>query len=136
MAVASASDVAQDRSRWVPRILRPDPPASVIIEDPGEVKRRYAHYRPRILFWSTVGYAAFYFVRKNLSFALPVMEEKLHISKEGLGLFLTLHGVLYGVSKFANGFLGDRANARVMMALGLLASAGLNVAFGVALLAW
>lgn len=72
----------------------------------------------------------FYFVRKNLSIAMPVMEAQLGTHKSQLGLFLTLHGLLYGVSKFANGFLGDRANARVMMVTGLSASAILNVLFG------
>jgi OPA family glycerol-3-phosphate transporter-like MFS transporter/OPA family sugar phosphate sensor protein UhpC-like MFS transporter len=38
--------------------------------------------------------------------------------------------LLYGVSKFANGFLGDRANARAFMATGLIISALLNVLFG------
>src|SRR5207249_8509543 len=46
------------------------------------------------------------------------------------GLCLTLHGLLYGVSKFANGFLGDRADARIFMSLGLAASAFLNLLFG------
>ena len=43
---------------------------------------------------------------------------------------LTLHGVIYGVSKFLNGFLADRANARVFMAVALFTSALLNVWFG------
>jgi OPA family glycerol-3-phosphate transporter-like MFS transporter/OPA family sugar phosphate sensor protein UhpC-like MFS transporter len=61
---------------------------------------------------------------------MPVMEHDLHITKASLGLFLTLHGVLYGVSKFVNGFLADRANGRVLLALGLLLSASMNICFG------
>jgi sugar phosphate permease len=91
---------------------------------------RYRHYRARILFWSILGYALFYFVRKNLPVAMPVMEKQLHIGKAQLGLFLTLHGVIYGISKFVNGFLGDRFNARYFMAVGLLLSAILNICFG------
>ncbi|MGB9623898.1 MAG: MFS transporter [Phycisphaerae bacterium] len=101
-----------------------------MIAEPAEIRRVYAHYRLRILIWATVGYAFFYFVRKNLSVAMPEMEQELGVSKVSLGVFLTLHGVLYGVSKFANGFLGDRANARVFMALGLLTSAAMNFCFG------
>src|SRR5688500_15759268 len=92
--------------------------------------RGYRHCRPRILLWTIVGYAMYYFVRKNLSIAMPVIEEQLHIKKASLGLFLTLHGLLYGVSKFANGIIGDRVNARVFMATGLLLSAAMNVFFG------
>ena len=84
----------------------------------------------RILFWTTIGYGTFYFVRKNLSIALPIMQDQLGLSKSSMGLILTLHGVLYGVSKFLNGVAADRANARLFMALALIISAGLNVCFG------
>jgi OPA family glycerol-3-phosphate transporter-like MFS transporter/OPA family sugar phosphate sensor protein UhpC-like MFS transporter len=82
------------------------------------------------LFWTTIGYGTFYFVRKNFSFAMPLMEKQLGLSKSDLGLILTLHGVLYGISKFTNGILGDRADGRKFMALGLAASAVVNVFFG------
>src|SRR5689334_2271588 len=103
--------VTEQRS-MLPRFLQQDPPAEPIMAPPDEIRRLCSHYRTRVLFWTTIGYAVFYFVRKNLSTAMPVMEHDLHISKASLGLFLTLHGVLYGVSKFANGFLADRANGR------------------------
>ena len=61
---------------------------------------------------------------------MPIMEKELGISKSHLGLFLTLSGVLYGVSKFGNGIFGDRCNARAMMVVGLAASAVMNVCFG------
>src|SRR5207302_6665803 len=95
-----------------------------------EVRLAYARWQRRVLFWSIAGYAMFYFVRKNLSIAMPVMGRELGIGKPQLGLFLTLHGVLYGVSKFANGFLGDRANARRFLATGLILSAFTNIVFG------
>ena len=69
-------------------------------------------------------------MRKNLAVAMPVMEHQLGITKTSLGIFLTLHSLLYGVSKFANGFLGDRVNARYFMAIGLLCSAIVNIFFG------
>ena len=97
---------------------------------PVEPSHGYAYHRPRILLWTIVGYAMFYFVRKNLSVAMPAMEAQLGVTKSQLGLFLTMHGLLYGVSKFANGILGDRCNARWFMAIGLLGSAALNVCFG------
>ena len=77
-----------------------------------------------------IGYAIFYFVRQNLPMAMPAMQKNLGIDKEKLGRLLTLNGVLYGVSKFTNGFIGDRANARAMMAIGLAVSAVLNICFG------
>src|SRR5262245_59014443 len=116
------------RRGWLPGWLRA-PPAAPLISDPGQVRRGYAYFQPRILIWTTIGYGAFYFVRKNLSVALPVMGKSLGIGKADLGLFLTLHGVLYGISKFANGVIVDRADGRKFMALGLAASAVINVGF-------
>ncbi|NLN76926.1 MAG: MFS transporter [Armatimonadetes bacterium] len=100
------------------------------IEDPKEVDSLYRYWRIRMMYATLIGYALFYFTRTNLAFALPGIERELGISKANLGLFLTLHGLLYGVSKFANGLLGDRANVRYFMAAGLLLSAIMNIAFG------
>jgi OPA family glycerol-3-phosphate transporter-like MFS transporter/OPA family sugar phosphate sensor protein UhpC-like MFS transporter len=111
-------------------ILQPAPAADFKITDPETIASEYKRWQKRVLFSSIIGYATFYFVRKNLSIAMPVMESSLGIRKTQLGLFLTMHGLLYGVSKFANGFLGDRANARVLMVSGLGMSAILNVLFG------
>lgn len=115
-----------------PNWLRLFAPAPEVprIQDARETDRLYRAWRLRILYSSMIGYALFYFVRKNLAVAMPEMESSLGISKTDLGLFLTLHGVLYGVSKFANGFLGDRTNPRYFMVLGLMASAVANIFFG------
>lgn len=110
-------------------LLRPAPPAGRKVPA-AEVTEQYHYWRWRILYASLIGYALFYMVRKNLSMAMPMMEKDLGVTKSGLGLFLTLHGVLYGFSKFANGFLGDRTNPRYFMALGLVLSAGMNLCFG------
>lgn len=102
-----------------------DPLAPITHDSP-----RYAYWQKRILLSTIVGYALFYFVRKNLSVAMPVIEQDLGIGKDQLGLFLTAHGLLYGVSRFANGVLADRVNARWFMAAGLAICAGFNIAFG------
>lgn len=78
-----------------------------------------------------IGYALFYFVRKNFSIAMPALESELGITKTKLGLFLTLNGVIYGVSRLVNGFLSDRiVNKKGLMALGLTLSAIVNIAIG------
>ncbi|WP_455586988.1 MFS transporter [Bacteroides sp.] len=95
-----------------------------------EVAKKFKYWQTRTIIVSMIGYALFYFVRKNLSIAMPAMQEDLGITKADLGLFLTLHGLLYGVSKFANGFIGDRVNARYFMVTGLVLSAVCNLIFG------
>ena len=89
---------------------QPDAPPAVFLS-PTEVDHRYRYWRNRILFSSLIGYAIFYFVRTNISVALPQMGKDLGYSKSDLGVILTIGGVVYGISKFANGFLGDRAGA-------------------------
>lgn len=95
-----------------------------------EVAKKFKYWQTRTIVMSMIGYALFYFVRKNLSIAMPEMQADLGITKADLGLFLTLHGLLYGVSKFANGFIGDRVNARYFMVVGLVLSAVCNLVFG------
>ena len=112
------------------RMFQPAPPAPVTLTDPKEISQKYRHWQTRVLIFSIIGYATFYFVRKNFSVVQPIIGRELGISKQGLGLILTLHGVVYGISKFLNGFLADRANACVFMATALIASALLNIWFG------
>ena len=94
------------------------------------VKEKYAYWEWRTLILLMIGYALFYFVRKNFSIVMPALESELGISKTRLGLFLTLNGIIYGVSRFINGFLADRVSRRKMMATGLLLSAVVNLFIG------
>ena len=111
-------------------IFRPAPPAAVQLTDPAQIAAKYKSWQIRVLLLSLFGYATFYFVRANLPVAMPYLGKDLGITKTQLGTFLTLQGVIYGISKFANGLLADRANACVFMATALAASALLNISFG------
>jgi OPA family glycerol-3-phosphate transporter-like MFS transporter/OPA family sugar phosphate sensor protein UhpC-like MFS transporter len=63
---------------------------------------------------------------------MPGLEQDCGISQDMLGNFLFAGGIVYGLSKFLNGFVGDRCNSRKMLCLGLLACTLVNVAFGFA----
>jgi OPA family glycerol-3-phosphate transporter-like MFS transporter/OPA family sugar phosphate sensor protein UhpC-like MFS transporter len=130
MATAARDTQSAQKPGGIFGLFRPAPPADNTATDPADIARGFRHWQPRILFSSIVGYAMFYFVRTNLPVAMPYLQKDLGITKTDLGLFLTLQGVVYGISKFANGFFGDRCNARTFMATGLLLSAAANVAFG------
>ena len=95
-----------------------------------EQTKRFKYWQTRTIIATMVGYALFYFVRKNFSLAMPGLEADLGISKTSLGIFLTLNGVVYGLSRFVNGVLADRMNARWYMAIGLALCALANFAFG------
>ena len=127
---ANPQPASRTRFPLLLRIFEPAPAAAVMLADPAEIRAKHRYWERRIIIATIVGYAIYYFVRKNLSIAMPVMEQSLGVTKADLGLFLTLHGVLYGVSKFVNGFFGDRCHARVFMVTGLVLSATINVFFG------
>nr|WP_122120272.1 MFS transporter [Alistipes megaguti] len=95
-----------------------------------EQNKRFKHWQMRTILATMIGYALFYFVRKNFSLAMPGLEADLGISKVSLGIFLTLNGIIYGLSRFVNGILADRMNARWYMAIGLALCALSNFAFG------
>ena len=57
------------------------------------IKKKYLHWEWRTIIVLSIGYALFYFVRKNLSVAIPAMEQELGISKVQLGVFLTVNSI-------------------------------------------
>ena len=89
---------------------------------------KYNYWQWRTLIALIVGYTFYYFLRKNFSAAIPAMNETLGITKTQLGLFLSLNGIVYGLSRFINGILADRYNKRLMMTMGLVLSAIINFA--------
>lgn len=105
-------------------------PHAARLTDKSQIQQTYRHWRVRMMYSMMIGYAAFYFVRKNFSMAMPSFLEELHYTKTDLGIVLSLFSIIYGLGKFLNGILADRANPRYFMALGLLGSAIVNIFFG------
>ena len=95
-----------------------------------EVQTKFITAQWRFIAFSAISYAFFYIARKNLSMAQPAMLEEGVISTYALGIVMTVHGVLYGLSRFINGFWADRLNGRIFMAIGLALSAATNFFFG------
>jgi OPA family glycerol-3-phosphate transporter-like MFS transporter/OPA family sugar phosphate sensor protein UhpC-like MFS transporter len=108
---------------------QPDTPA-LNYATPSEVDRAYRYWRLRILVTTIIGYALFYFVRANDAVPVKAMQADLGLTKAQIGLISSVGGVTYGLSKFVNGFLGDHANPRYFMALGLAVCAVMNICFG------
>ena len=94
--------------------------------------RAFSRGQWRMLGLTIVGYTLFYCMRKNFSFAMPGLEQDLGISKAMLGHCLMAGGIVYGVSKFVNGFIGDRVRPKSLFCFGLTACILVNVAFGFA----
>ena len=77
-----------------------------------------------------LGYAFFYFVRKNFSFAMPGLAAEYGISNTSFGIVMTIVGLVYGFSRYFNGILADRMNARYHMSIGLALCALASLSFG------
>ena len=88
------------------------------------------YWQWRTIIVTMVGYAIFYLVRKNFSFSMPGLGAEFGITKTQLGLFLTLHGIIYGLSRYVVGIITDRNSARKVMSLGLMLCAIVNILFG------
>lgn len=78
--------------------------------------------------WLT--YGSFYFCRNNLGVALPGLQAELGYTKSQLGTVLMALKLAYGVGQFINGQMAEHWSPRKLLALGMLASAALNVVFG------
>lgn len=91
------------------------------------IRKKYRYWEWRTILVLCLGYALYYFVRKNLGIAIPAMEANLGVSKVQLGVFLTIHSLIYGASRFVNGLLVDRFSQKKIMALGLLLTCIVNL---------
>ena len=89
---------------------------------PGKVDSAYRRLRWQVFLGIFIGYAGYYFVRRNFTLAMPDLIE-LGYSRADLGLALSGVSIAYGLSKFVMGNVSDRSNARAFMALGLTCSA-------------
>lgn len=93
-------------------------------------ERIFRKAQTKFILSSAIVYAFFYLTRKNLSMAQPGMLEEGVISTYAIGTMLTVHGIVYGLSRFVNGFWADRLNGRIFMTVGIALSALMNFLFG------
>ena len=116
-------------------IFRPAPIVGEI-QDQDVVKKQYKYWRLRTFYAMYIGYAFYYFTRKSFTFAMPAMQMDLGLSKFELGLLGSILSLSYGTSKFLSGILGDKANPRYFMSIGLILTGVFNFFFGMASTWW
>lgn len=123
----------QDMASRIKFALKTQPPAKPVPTE--KVKPLYRRWRIQVMASMFAGYAIFYFCRMNLPLAMDDLES-IGITKVKLGLVLSLTNFFYGLSKFVSGMAADHANPRYFMALGLIASAIMNIIFGASSMYW
>ena len=96
-----------------------------------KVKSTYTAMRWKVFIGIYLGYAAYYLVRKNLSFAGADMIAQGYLDTSGVGDAMAGLPIAYAVSKFLMGSLSDRSDARKFMTVGLIISAIVMIIAGV-----
>ncbi len=98
--------------------------------------RRFRRAQWRILLVTMFCYLFFYTGRQAFGFAIPGIQNELHLSKSTLGWISTAMLWSYAIGQAVNGNLGDQYGGRIMMSLGAWLSCGLNwlVSFGTGVL--
>jgi OPA family sugar phosphate sensor protein UhpC-like MFS transporter len=104
-------------------------PIPETIKDEESVNKQYKYWRWRIFYGMYVGYAFYYFTRKSFTFAMPSMLEE-GFTMGQLGMLGTVLAIVYGVSKFVSGVMGDKSNPRYFMSFGLILTGICNIFFG------
>lgn len=106
-----------------------EPETQPVIEDTDKVKTMYKHWRWRIFYSSFIAYVVFHLCRKNIAVALPAMGKALNMSNTELGILGSTLYVTYGIGKFINGVVADKANVRTFLPTALILSAICNICF-------
>lgn len=96
----------------------------------GEHRKRFMSWQMKTILVTMIGYAIFYFVRKNFSVAMPGLTAEYGITNKSFGWIIFFGSITYGLSRFVNGYVVDRVKGRIVMAIGLLLCALSNFAFG------
>lgn len=97
---------------------------------PGDGVFRWRRWQRRVFATCWLTYASLYLGRVNIAVALPALQAVFGWTKPQAGLIGAAFFWVYAVGQLINGALGDRWPARILVALGLLASAAANAAFG------
>ena len=66
----------------------------------GDKRKLFMHWQTRTILVTMVGYAIFYFVRKNFSLAMPGLTAEYGISNKSFGWILFVSSLVYGASRW------------------------------------
>eukprot|EP00741_Cyanophora_paradoxa_P018989 tig00021108_g18332.t1 len=103
----------------------------VDVTDPALV-RKYNTWRARVFMGLFIGNMASNFTRASFTYVAPVLRSSGAVTLEQIGIITSIFPIAYGFSKFISGIAGDLVSPRLLFALGLFVTGGLNVLFTMA----
>lgn len=92
--------------------------------------KSFRYWQWRTIVVSMFVYSLFYVVRKNFSIAMPGLTAEYGISNTSFGVIIAIGSLIYGFSRFINGFIAERVSTKLFMGVGLLLCAAANFCFG------
>lgn len=95
-----------------------------------EPKSSFKKWQWHIIASSMVVFSMYYFVRKNFSIAMPGLTAEYGISNTSFGIIIMISSLVYGLSRFINGFIVEKVSPKLFMAIGLVLCAAANFCFG------
>lgn len=92
-------------------------------------KRSFEFHQKLTFALFLVGYIGYYFCRKNLSAAVPLIGAEFNFTNSQLGLIALYSELAYAFGKFINGPLGDRIGGRKIFLIGMIGAIVCNFIF-------
>ena len=92
--------------------------------------KNFKKWRLRIFAVTWLGYAGFYFCRKNFSVTMPIMIDELGYTKNDMAIVLTVYSFAYMVGQFISGYMSDKHGPRIIVSIGLIIATISNLVMG------
>ncbi len=87
-------------------------------------------WRYKVFAYSWLGYAGFYFCRKNFSVTMPIIIDELGYTKNDMAIVLTVYSFTYMLGQFISGYMSDRWGPRIVVSIGLFIAVIANFTMG------
>lgn len=87
---------------------------------------KYEKLRKQLMISIFIGYAGYYFVRKNFPLAAPYLLQEGFDTAQ-VGILMSVLSASYGISKFLMGIVSDKSSPRVFLSVGIILSAVVNM---------
>ncbi len=88
------------------------------------------HWRFKIFTFTWLGYAGFYFCRKNFSVTMPIIIDELGYTKNDMAIVLTVYSFTYMLGQFISGYMSDKWGPRIIVTIGLSIAVIANFTMG------
>jgi MFS transporter, OPA family, sugar phosphate sensor protein UhpC len=101
-----------------------------LIKDEKKIDSLYTHARWSVIISMIVGYGFYYVCRMALSVIKEPAINSGSLTATQLGVIGSVLSLVYAFGKLTNGFIADRCNIKKFLAIGLFASALINLILG------